>query len=197
LAPLVYSARSSLFGREMTYGLDDDNLSEDDGRIVPLRDIVRIRTYGVPGARMFPGGGSVVEPFERCVLTLRHGGHIAFSSRHFLGIGRAVGRWQSYNPFVDRLVSEVGRLNPKARFIAGMPMRLWLVWLLMFIITSCLCLLTVIFLLSLAIMRSSDVDAWLNGFVLLGGSFAGFSFYPVLRSGWPRDYDPLHRASRS
>jgi hypothetical protein len=197
MTALTYTARSSLFSREATYGLDDANLSDEDGRVVPLSDVVRVRTYGTPGAKLAWGGAKLNEPFERCVVHFRHGPHIAFSSRSFLGVGRAESRWSGYAPFVDALVTEVRRANPEAKFIAGMPMRLWLLWLLIVVGATVLALVALIFVVSLAIIRSSNIDDWLTGFLILCGSLPGLTFYSVLRSGWPREYDPLKVGGKS
>ena len=93
-------------------------------------------------------------------MHFRHGPHIAFSSRSFLGVGRAESRWSGYAPFVDALVTEVRRANPEAKFIAGMPMRLWLLWLLIVVGATVLALVALIFVVSLAIIRSTDIDDW-------------------------------------
>ena len=55
MTALTYTARSSLFSREATYGLDDANLSDEDGRVVPLSDVVRVRTHTARRAPSWPG----------------------------------------------------------------------------------------------------------------------------------------------
>jgi hypothetical protein len=197
MTALSYTARSSLFSREVTYGLDDGNLSDGDGRIVPLHDVVRVRTYGAPGSRLAVGGANLSNPFERCVVHFRHGPKIAFSSRTFLGLGRTESLWSSYTPFVETLVAEVRHANPDAKFIAGMPMRLWLFWLAILLGAFLVALVAAGLVLSLAIIRSTDVDAWILRLLLLCGALPGLTFYTVLRTGWPREYDPLKVVKRS
>jgi len=188
--PVAYAARPSLFSRELVWRLEEGFLVCPDGRRVALGDIARIQTYEVPGAQMAFGGGALSEPFERCVIKLRHGRKVTFASRHFLGFGRTESRWPTYNRFVDQLVDEVRELDRGTKFVAGMPRGLWVTWLLIVVAAAALALLATVYLLSLVIIRNTDLDQWMLGFFILIGALPGVTFYTLLRTGWPRQYDP-------
>ena len=188
--PRVYTLRPSLLSGEVTYRLEGGMLICPDGRKVPLGEIRRIQTYSVPGMHMAFGGGTVGDPFERCVITVRHGRKVAFPSRHSLGPGRFESRWPRYNAFVDQLVTEVADLDSGARFVAGMPMAAWLAWLAIVLAAAAIAVVAVLYLIGLAITRSPDLDQWMLGFFLLVGALPALTFYSLLRDGWPREYDP-------
>jgi hypothetical protein len=130
VADLTYQFRLGLRRGVETYTLTEDVLTCSSGDI-PLREVVAIRVYTVPGSRSFTYGPLTL-PTRRCTIWSEKGHKIVLSSVHFVGFGRFEDRAESYVPFVRALVRRVAACAPGARLAAGMPLAMWWSWAIAF-----------------------------------------------------------------
>jgi len=192
MADPTYSFRLSQFQKEATYRLGERALLrsvEGKETSLSLADIRSVRVYdspslGVASAMVAPG-------FGRCVIRPRHGQTIVLSSNHFESFGRFQSRSESFEPFLGALIQRIATVNPSAEFWAGMPMGLWLFWILtlagVLVVTPLLLL-----LIALAALGKADVTfpAVIAGLLLLGILFRFRSYVRAIRRGRSRRFDP-------
>jgi len=193
---MEYSFRPSLLQKERRFRLERDGIWRSDGDAVKFADIRKIRIYDSPGMRNL--GGTTLSPgFRRFVIWPAHGRAIVLSSNHFAGIANFEDRRESFDPFVAALMQRVSAANPSAIFISGMPIALWLFWLValagVMIVTPLAALLIVI-----EMIQATKIDGWLIVVTfLLAGTF--FGFIPLARTLWralPRRFDPASYAGQ-
>jgi hypothetical protein len=190
LSEIEYHFRPSLLAKERSYRLDRDGISPSDREKLRFSDIRKIRIYDSPGMRNL--SGTTLSPgFRRCVIRPAHGRAIVLSSNHFAGIANFEDRRESFDPFVAALMQRVSAANPSAICISGMPIALWLLWLVavagVMIVTPLAALLIVI-----EMIQDGKIDGMLIVVTfLLAGTF--FGFIPLARTLWralPRRFDP-------
>ncbi|HTS93313.1 MAG TPA: hypothetical protein VMG55_14985 [Stellaceae bacterium] len=192
MADPSYTFRLSQFQKEATYRATESALfCTIDGKetSLPLAEIRSLRVYDSPS--MGFASALVAPGFRRCVIRPRHGRTIVLSSNHFESFGRFRDRHQSFDPFLDTLLRRIAAANPTAEFWAGMPMGLWLFWIVTLIgvvvVTPLLVLLIV-----MAAMGKIEIafPAVIAGVLLLGILFRFRSYLRALRAGRSRRFDP-------
>lgn len=184
---LTYSFRLSLFRKETTYRLADHALLWSEGErngALEFAEIRRIRIYESPGAQSMP-------PFSRCVITPKAGRSIILSSNHFAGVGEFEVRMDRFQPFVQGLIARVAGANPAVEFIAGMPMGLWVSYV---VILAALVVITPLGV-ALMIFLSRSGEHVAAGFtaslaICLGFLFSIGPLWRLVRRNRPQVFDP-------
>ena len=192
MADPSYSFRLSQFQKEATYRLGERALLRTvDGKetSLSLADIRSVRIYDSPSAGL--AGAMVAPGFRRCVIRPRHGKTIVLSSNHFESFGRFQSRSESFEPFLDALIRRIAAVNPAAEFWAGMPMGLWLFWVVtlagVLVVTPLIALLLVMAALGKVEIAFPAVIA---GVLLLGILFRFRSYVHAIRGSRSRRFDP-------
>lgn len=191
MSDIEYRFRSSLLSKERSYRLDGHQILVSDREPLHFSDIRKIRIYDSPGWSSM--GGTTISPgFRRCVIWPAHGRAIVLVSNHFAGISNFENRRASFDPFVEALVQRVGAANPATIFISGMPLALWLFWLVavagVMIVTPLAALLIVI-----EMIQDGKIDGMLMivTFMLAGIFFGFISLARALWRALPRRFDPV------
>jgi hypothetical protein len=179
----AYRFRLSKFRRETTYRLTPDALAwsegEPDGALA-FADIRRIRVYDSVGANAVPD-------FKQCTITPTKGRAITLNSNHFGGFANWESRTARFEPFVDALLRHAALANPRIGFISGMPVALWIAWL---VILAVICL---VLPLGIAVVVIEGHEMSLGLLVTLSACLAMvLAFFPLLRMvrrNKPRRFD--------
>jgi hypothetical protein len=179
----TYRFRLSRFRKEATYRLTDAGLAWSDvagGGALAYADIRQMRIYDSPGAAGMPA-------FTRCTIRPRKGRAVILSSNHFGGIGDWESRSESFRPFVDALVRRAARANPQIAFISGMPMALWVTWI---VILAGLVIVAPLMIAVVFIEGTEKSAGFYATLAILVGLLLGF--FPLLRlvrRNRPRRFD--------
>lgn len=181
----TYRFRLSRFRKETSYRLTDAALAWNDGQregALAFSDIRQVRIYDSPGVSGMPG-------FTRCTIRPHTGRAVILSSNHFAGIGDWESRRESFRPFVDALLQHAARANPRIAFISGMPMALWVLWIVLLVG------LVVVTPLGIVVMVTEGKEmsaGFYSAFAICIGIVLGF--FPLLRlirRNRPRHFDGL------
>jgi hypothetical protein len=183
----IYQFRPSLFRKEITYRVTDQALAWDEAATsgaLPFADIRQVRTYESPGVSGIPSSA-------RCIVRPMRGRARVLTSNHFVSFGNIESRAESFRPFVDTFVKRVAAANPQTVFISGMPMGLWVTWI---VLLAALLVVTplALLLLVIAAFRGEEISA---GFIASAAICLGMllGFFPLLRlvrRNRPRRFDP-------
>ena len=174
---------------ETTYLLGPDALSwrkgGAEGRLA-YTDIREVRGYAAPGT---PFGGTSNQ--VRCVLWPRYGRAIVLANQSFAAAGRFEDRSAAFYPFVAALIERVAKANQQVVFIKGMPVALFVFWLILLPIIAIIAPLCVIAVVVMLVQGQSP-EAGMYGAtaVLLGFLFA---LIPNAKTVWrnrPHRVDP-------
>jgi hypothetical protein len=179
----TYRFRLSRFRKEATYRLTDAGLAWSDGAredALAYADMRQMRIYDTPGVSGMPG-------FTRCTIKRRTGRAVILSSNHFGGIGDWESRSESFRPFVDALVRRAAAANPQIAFISGMPMALWVTWIVLMV---ALLIVTPLGVAAVVIGGAEMSAGAYSAFAICAGLLLGF--FPLLRlvrRNRPRRFD--------
>jgi len=192
VADPTYSFRPSQFQKEATYRVTDRALLRTvDGKETSfsLADIGSVRVYDSPSMGL--ASALIAPAFRRCVIRPRHGKTVVLSSNHFESFGRFQNRRESFDPFLDALLPRIAAANPAAEFWAGMPMGLWLFWIVtlvgVVVVTPFLALLIVMAILGKVQLA---LPALFAGVLILAILLHFRSYVRALREGRSRRFDP-------
>jgi hypothetical protein len=125
MADDTYQFRPSLFRKDVAFHTGHQALTWSEGdveRRLAYSDIRRIRTYDSPGAAGVPASG-------RCIITPARGRKLVLTSLHYRGLADFEDRAAQFQPFISNLISRVAAANPAAELISGMPIGLWVGWI--------------------------------------------------------------------
>ena len=187
---LTYTFRRSLVSKLETLSLSDSGLAVEGHPPVAFADIGRIRTYQSPGLTTV-GYGQMAPVSNRCTVWPKSGGTIALWSTSLIGAGKFEDRSASYDPFVAALIRETGKANPAAIFVSGMPMGLWLGWIVVIALASLIALFMTLILVFMARDKNPPWGGiFLTGVFVLGIVWGIHSLARVVTRSRPRHYDP-------
>ena len=130
----TYRFRLSRFRRETTYRLTEQALAWSDGETdgaLPFADIRQMRIYDSPGVNSY--GVEQMPAFTRCTIKPNAGRALILSSNHFGGLADWQSRIDSFRPFMDALIRRAALANPNITFLDGMPMAMWITWIVILI----------------------------------------------------------------
>jgi hypothetical protein len=186
----TYSVRLSLFSKEVAYRLTDRALVWSEGgveRSLDFSDIRQIRVYDSPGVWSMP-------TFSRCVIKPRRGRARILSSNHFAGVGTFEVRMERYRPFVDALIRQVAAANPATTFIAGMPMALWVSYLVILVGLVIVTPLGVVLAIWMSLQGAGMSGGFVASLVVCLGFLVGIvPMWRLVRRNRPRPFDPRVR----
>jgi hypothetical protein len=151
-----------------------------------------VRLYHSPTVKNPFLGGVVAPGFARCVIHRRHARARILSSIHFLSFGKFEDRSASFRPFVAELMRRVAATRPDAVFVSGMPLALWLTWIVIFAGVLALVAFAAAMVIGLPGFTSPDpFDRVVAGFVLVACLIGIVPFYRMIARSRPRRFKPL------
>jgi hypothetical protein len=184
---LTYSFRLSLFTKEVSYRLTERALIWNEAGVdgaLDFGDVRQIRVYESPGIRSMPA-------FSRCVVAPRRGRARVLSSNHFAGIGDFEVRMGRYRPFVAALLKRVAAVNPATTFVAGMPMGLWIGYLVALAALAIITPLGIVWVAWMTLRGGQTSSGFMASLlVCIGFLFGIVPMWRLVRRNRPHRFDP-------